>query len=636
MSPAAQPSHFPDGTPMRLGRYRLTRPISTGGMARVFDGVRESLAGVTPRVAVKVILPQYADHPGFRELFVNEARIGSLLRHQNLVQIQDFDCIEGVYLLVMEYVEGVTLRQVIRRGRKHGVAPPLDVVVEIGRQVCDGLHHLHTAKSEDGQSLGLVHRDLKPSNLIMNPQGVVKLVDFGVSKALSVREHEGAVRGTWGYMPPEQARAKEVGPEADLFGLACVLYELVALKPLFPEKEAAEIKALMDQDEAARRAYQLVGSCGPLAGVLVRALQRDPMARFPSAAAMGRALGDLVSDPVVAREEVVRFQQRIAQLDPSAQTGPVAAQRPTAPPRRGSSPRARPVAPGALPVTVGNQVAPAIDTPPPSVGRPPAAPPLPWVAVAGAVFVLAAVLIIGFTAWRVLADPEPVPQPGVAAPAAAAPAATTLSAAEEAGVEEAGVEEAAVEEADGEAVAEVSESAAAASAETPSQPSGTTSAPAGGSSQAAQAGSTKPPTPNTSTSTLSSASPATAGGAATSPEGSSTTAEPPAAARDPAGTTGGAAAGTARGQAEPQASSGTSTEGQPGILTVSSIPRSQVILDGQFIRLSPLFRYKVDAGGHTVTLISEDGRRITFEVDIQAGKETRKVWSFDEGDWIDP
>jgi len=144
--PTPIPRQLADGTPERLGRYRLVRPISTGGMARVFEARRESLAGVNPRVAIKVILPDFADNRPFQELFVHEARIGSMLQHQNVVQIQDFDCQDGLYYLVMEYVDGITLRRVTSLCRRHGVPVPLDVIAEIGRQICDGLAHAHGAK----------------------------------------------------------------------------------------------------------------------------------------------------------------------------------------------------------------------------------------------------------------------------------------------------------------------------------------------------------------------------------------------------------------------------------------------------------------------------------------------------------
>ncbi len=318
---SAVPRH-PDGTPERLGRYRLVRPISTGGMARVFEGRRESLAGVSPKVAVKVILPDFAAEDSFRELFINEARIGSLVQHGNLVQIQDFDCEDGVYYLVMEFVEGLTLRRAISLGRRHGLQASLSVIAELGRQVCDGLHHAHTARSEDGRSMELVHRDIKPSNLIINPQGVVKVLDFGISKALSVRERQGSVRGTWGYMAPEQAEGSPVTGLADLFGLASVLYEMATGEPLFPEKDPGTIRSLLAQDEAARRAARLTGPMRPLAGVLIRALQRDPAARYPSAEGMARALSSLMADPMTARDELIRYQEAALALARPTTGGP--------------------------------------------------------------------------------------------------------------------------------------------------------------------------------------------------------------------------------------------------------------------------------------------------------------------------
>ena len=110
--------------PPRLGRYRLVRCISSGGMARVYEARRESLAGVAPRVALKLILPEFAEDPTFQQLFVNEARIGSQLQHQNLVGIQDFDREENHFFLVMEYVEGITLRRAISTARRNGIQIP--------------------------------------------------------------------------------------------------------------------------------------------------------------------------------------------------------------------------------------------------------------------------------------------------------------------------------------------------------------------------------------------------------------------------------------------------------------------------------------------------------------------------------
>ena len=306
----------------RLGRYRIVRPLSKGGMAQVFEARRESLAGVSPRVAVKLILPEHADSGTFQELFINEARLGASMHHQNLVQIQDFDLDGENFFLVMEYVEGMTLRQVVAECVRSQLDIPVRVIAEIGRQACEGLHYAHQATDDRGKHLGLVHRDVKPSNLMLNPHGVLKILDFGISKGNLLRERAGAVRGTWGYMAPEQAQGKPVGPQADIFGLATILYELAAKKPIFRRKQPEEIKRLLEDDHAARLAATLSGDYAALVGVLVRALQRDPAARHESAAEFGRALSALLPDPITARDEVISFLSTVQDHDRGLEAAP--------------------------------------------------------------------------------------------------------------------------------------------------------------------------------------------------------------------------------------------------------------------------------------------------------------------------
>lgn len=417
------PRHL-DGTPVQLGRYRLIRPISSGGMARVFEGRREGLAGVAPRVAVKVILPEFAADPAFHDLFINEAQIGSLVRHPNLVQIQDFDRAGDRYFLVMEFVEGVTLRRVVGLCRKHGLPIPLSALVEIGRQACEGLSHLHGLRDDQGRLLRMVHRDIKPSNLMLDEQGVVKILDFGVSRALHIPETDRAVRGTWGYMPPEQAGAGEVGPAADLFGLAAILYELAALSPLFPESKPEEVRPLLAADEAARRASRLKSdpTFAPLVPVLVRALQRDPAARFRAASEMGRALSALAPDGIAAREALVRFQHTMAELARppdaarDARVGPGGSRRPAAP-------RAAPS--DGLPVSAGSRPSPGRPR-----GRGARAARDARMGKVGAALMVLALLIVAFTAWRLFASPwtptiSPVPPAHADAVAASTPPAPT-------------------------------------------------------------------------------------------------------------------------------------------------------------------------------------------------------------------
>lgn len=361
----------------RIGRYRIVRPLSKGGMALVYEARRESLAGVSPRVAIKLILPEHKESRTFKELFINEARLGASMQHQNLVGIQDFDCDDDTYFLVMEFVEGLTLRRIIGLCQKHRVQIPLGVIAEIGRQACDGLHYAHSAADEKGRHLHLVHRDMKPSNLILNPHGVVKVLDFGISKGRLRKEREGSVKGTWGYMAPEQAHGKDVQPSADVFGLAVVLYELASLNPMFRDRSKEDIKRLLADDHAARMAATLDVQYAPLVGPLVRALQRDPRARFQTAEEFGRALSALLPDPITARDEVTRFSQLLRELEAGR-----------APLDTGAHPVDSLTAGSAFTGSVGATVAPVTEAP----ARPPRVPGFVYAGLAVLLVVITAVV----------------------------------------------------------------------------------------------------------------------------------------------------------------------------------------------------------------------------------------------------
>lgn len=331
--------------PDRIGRYRIVRPLSKGGMALVYEARREGLGGVSVPVAMKVILPDYASSSTFRDLFINEAKLGAAMQHQNLVAIQDFSAEDGRYYLVMEYIEGLTIARMVGIAARHDLRVPLVVLCEIGRQACDGLSYAHTAVDSAGKPLGLVHRDIKPSNLMVDPQGCVKVLDFGISKGTLRPEKAGAVKGTWGYMAPEQAMGEKVGPQADLFGLGIVLYEMASRRSMFKGRGEDEIRRLLTDDHAARVAPTLDASYAPLIRLLGKAMARQPSARFTDASAMGKALAALLPDPITAREEVVRFFALVQELHEKEKAGLVSGTRaPTAPGRTAASLAAAPTA----------------------------------------------------------------------------------------------------------------------------------------------------------------------------------------------------------------------------------------------------------------------------------------------------
>ena len=514
-------------------------------MARVYEARRESLAGVAPKVALKLILPEFAQDPTFQQLFVTEARIGSQLQHQNLVGIQDFDREGDHFFLVMEYVDGITLRRAVSTCRRNGIQIPLAVIAELGRQVAEGLHFAHESRNEEGRLLHLVHRDVKPSNIMLNPQGVAKVLDFGISKALTIAaEHSGTVKGTWGYMAPEQAAASEVGPAADQYGVAAVLYELAMLSPLFPEKKPAILRGLMVEDEGARRANRLSGEHAPLAALLVRALQRDPAARFRSCRELSQALARLVPDPVTAREQLVAFFGTLQTLGGEA---------PAQGPRSGPS-----AISGGSGMTLGSQ--PAIGLPvavgssqrayAPQELAAPHRPAQPKGLSTGLIAALGlAACVLTFTIVALLSQQEltvaPVqPDPQV-----------------ELALEDL-LEPPAVVEADPEpelVKPQVVEPVVKPDPITPRLVA-------------------KPPPKKV---------------------------QPP---PEPVGL---------------------------GMLTVSSLPRSKVVVDGQFVRYTPLFQYELAAGSHSVSLETDDGRRTRFKVDVPTNGEVRRIWHFETGQWVE-
>ena len=307
-----------DDIPERLGEnYRVLRLLSRGGMAKIYEGRREAVAGVFAKVAIKVISPEKSKDVKHQELFVQEAKMSSHLRHQNLIQIQDFDRQGDIYFLVMEYVEGITLRSATKRRWKHGIPVSESLVAEVGRQICEGLHHAHNAKDGADKHVQLVHRDIKPSNLMINKQGVLKILDFGISYESKENEGPKEIAGTKGYMSPEQVLGEPVSPKSDLFSLGIVLYELCSSEPMFTREEKLDKEkyiALLKSDAPVKRVSELGSEFEHLKRILIKALQRDPKIRYASARDMGDSLAKLVPEMVQSRQDLIAFTREVEML----------------------------------------------------------------------------------------------------------------------------------------------------------------------------------------------------------------------------------------------------------------------------------------------------------------------------------
>jgi serine/threonine protein kinase len=285
-----------DVVPLRLGPYELIERVATGGMAEVYLARRAGPHGFQKVVAVKRILPQLAKDVNFVAMFVDEARVCARLSHPNIVQVFDFGEEEGELYMAMEYVDGTTGARLIRAAATKGIELPLDACLHVALSVLRGLEYAHAARDEVGKPLSLVHRDVSPGNVLIDRSGAVKLTDFGIARAaeLERRTDAGQLKGKLGYMSPEQVVGRELDARSDLFTLAIVLAEMVILRPLF--SGGTELEVLLRIRDADLGALDKAKDRVPadLRAVLHRALAKDPMLRYASAAAFADAIEDLV------------------------------------------------------------------------------------------------------------------------------------------------------------------------------------------------------------------------------------------------------------------------------------------------------------------------------------------------------
>ena len=282
----------------QFGKYRIVRKLGDGTYGAVYEAFQPGAMGFAKRVAIKRLRAHLvAGDRRFLQSMVNEARIGALLHHANIVNILEFDQVEGHYYLAMEFVDGATFEEVIRLCQRSRVLLPRFAVVDLMFQVCRGLHHAHEMLDHDGRRLKLIHRDIKPSNLIVDRGGTARILDFGIAKAatnLFNNTAPGLTKGTPRYMSPEQLRGEyPLKPRSDVFSTGVVLYELITARPLFYGESlaallhqvvSADIEPRLDQAETA------FPGCRP---VLARALDRDADRRYQDARSLGTDLRKL-------------------------------------------------------------------------------------------------------------------------------------------------------------------------------------------------------------------------------------------------------------------------------------------------------------------------------------------------------
>jgi serine/threonine protein kinase len=218
-----------------FGSYQLLAKLATGGMAEIYLARPSQGGGAKDVMVLKRILPHLAEDEHFVTMFRDEADLAAKLVHKNVCQVKSFGQFGGTWFIAMEYLHGVPLSRMMTKLSKAGKMLDYRMVASIICQACEGLHSAHEARDETGQLLGVVHRDVSPPNIMVTSDGTVKLLDFGIAKARGAnsRTRTGTVKGKNAYMSPEQILGKPLDRRSDIFALAVVMYEMLAIKRLF-------------------------------------------------------------------------------------------------------------------------------------------------------------------------------------------------------------------------------------------------------------------------------------------------------------------------------------------------------------------------------------------------------------------
>jgi tRNA A-37 threonylcarbamoyl transferase component Bud32 len=258
-------------------RYEVDKPLGRGGMAQVFRGT-DRVLGRT--VAIKVLDQKHRNDAKFVTRFRREAQAAAGINHPNVVSVFDTGSEDGLHYIVMEYVDGETLDDVLAREK---VLPP-ERVVAIAEPVARALEAAHQK--------GMVHRDVKPGNIMLDRSGTVKVVDFGIARAAAddTLTQTGIVLGTAAYLSPEQAQGVAVDPRSDVYSLGCVLYEMLTGRKPFTGDSALAIAYKHVREDPTPPSQVNPDIPTELEAVVTTAMAKDPAQRFPSGGAMQEAL----------------------------------------------------------------------------------------------------------------------------------------------------------------------------------------------------------------------------------------------------------------------------------------------------------------------------------------------------------
>jgi eukaryotic-like serine/threonine-protein kinase len=291
-----------------LGRYHIVKPLKIGGTAAIYLAVMRGENNFSREVVIKRPLPHLVADQRARLMFVDEAHIASRLAHPNICQVLDLVAREDELYLVLEYLRGVDLREILKRCIQLGVMMPPEIAVYMAIEVCSGLDFAHEATAVDGTKLGIVHRDVSPKNIRITDSGSVKIIDFGIARALgrATETAVGTIKGTLGYMSPEQILGDEIDKRSDVFAFGICLFQMLTCRNPFDGPSLKErVRKLTQAPIPPVREFN-ASLDEEIEGIVVKCLERDLDARY----ARMRDI-QLELDRYLAKLQVVSPRQRL-------------------------------------------------------------------------------------------------------------------------------------------------------------------------------------------------------------------------------------------------------------------------------------------------------------------------------------
>lgn len=281
-----------------LDKYRLIAELGHGGMAEVFLAVVSGPAGFNKLVVIKQIRAELADDPEFLNMFLDEARLAARLSHPNVVQTNEVGHVGNRYFIAMEYLDGQPLNRILQRFKRDNSYFPTGTHIRILIDVLAGLHHAHELADYDGTPLEVVHRDVSPHNVFVTYDGQIKVVDFGIAKAMnsSSETRAGVIKGKVAYMSPEQARGDRVDRRSDVFAVGVMLWEAVTGQRIWKGlTDVAMLHKIIKGDIPSPKTIKGDVS-DKMEAICMKALSPNREDRFESAADFQAALEELLGE----------------------------------------------------------------------------------------------------------------------------------------------------------------------------------------------------------------------------------------------------------------------------------------------------------------------------------------------------